>query len=295
MYGAHGANMYWKLGRPSDNTTAQIKQFFKDKGFHFKESASKTRLLTLYSRFERELLSYEACTTAELKAFCLQRKILLTGNLKKGVLVLRLEEEDEDATFSQFLDLPPELRNRVYSIHFESFANLALPTTPPITRVSQQLRQETLLLFYQSCTAIVNISGATSDTLPRVYPRFHFGRPNTLRYKGDAAATGALFSGLAEPYLGNLRTLCLRGTVTTATAWVEASWDFDLASGVISARVTRFEADPEDDLMDGLPAAREEHGVRIKTELETIVAREGKIKLRRDDLELFRRVLKPEE
>ncbi|EME82665.1 uncharacterized protein MYCFIDRAFT_196169 [Pseudocercospora fijiensis CIRAD86] len=54
----------------------------------------------------------------------------------------------------RFLDLPPELRNRVYAFAFQNMKNfgkrqnLALVALPTITRVSRQIRQETLPLFF---------------------------------------------------------------------------------------------------------------------------------------------------
>ncbi|KAF7197818.1 hypothetical protein HII31_00907 [Pseudocercospora fuligena] len=54
----------------------------------------------------------------------------------------------------RFMDLPAELRNRIYAFTFQNEKNfgeqrsLALLATPAITRVSKQIRQETLPLFF---------------------------------------------------------------------------------------------------------------------------------------------------
>ncbi|KAI5359876.1 hypothetical protein Slin15195_G117360 [Septoria linicola] len=56
-------------------------------------------------------------------------------------------------TFHRFLDLPPELRNRIYETYFAEFKTpLYAPSQPPITKVSRQLRAETLAMFYGSST-----------------------------------------------------------------------------------------------------------------------------------------------
>lgn len=69
--------------------------------------------------------------------------------MRRRSIINLLEEADEDATFDQFLELPPELRNYIFMLQFQTFDPFTLgqPLSPPITTVCRQLRQETISLF----------------------------------------------------------------------------------------------------------------------------------------------------
>jgi hypothetical protein len=71
-----------------------------------------------------------------------------------------LEHADDNATFERFIDLPPELRVRTYTIYFESFgvdARAVLSVPPPPCETSRLLRKESLLLFYQTRRFAINL------------------------------------------------------------------------------------------------------------------------------------------
>jgi hypothetical protein len=283
------ANSYWKLGRQLNSTTKSLKRSLIEVRFYFKSSANKERLVSLLFRYKRGLLSYEGYTIAELKGFCIQRGLAIAENAKKDIIVRYLEEEDERATFTRFLDLPAELRNRIYTMHFESFRKLDLPTTPPITQVCRQLRQETLILFWQSCKAIVDTGGSFRlDEAPRCTHRLI--RRKTYGYP-PSRETFRLFSALPSLQLGNIRKFELEGVIATPTHWVSASWDIDLGSGRSGVHVTAIEPDPSiEGCPDDFRAWRTKYESRIKKGLEAMMAREGTAKLRRDDLQLLRRM-----
>ncbi|EGP82891.1 uncharacterized protein MYCGRDRAFT_97004 [Zymoseptoria tritici IPO323] len=61
------------------------------------------------------------------------------------------EEADDNITFDKFLNLPPELRERIYNIHLESLelGGLVNLSPPPITRTCQVVRHESLYAFRQ--------------------------------------------------------------------------------------------------------------------------------------------------
>ena len=63
-----------------------------------------------------------------------------------------LEEADENTGFERLLDLPPELRVLIYGLHFDSMPELREPVQPPLSKVSRLLRQESLPIFYSTCT-----------------------------------------------------------------------------------------------------------------------------------------------
>lgn len=80
----------------------------------------------------------------------------LRGRLADASQMAARAEDTEDVF--RFLDLPPELRNRVYDFIFEDlapdiidiFAAKAAAPSPAITAVSTQLRNETIELFHEA-------------------------------------------------------------------------------------------------------------------------------------------------
>lgn len=182
-------------------------------------------------------------------------------------IVRILEAADEAATFPRFFDLPPELRNRIYSMHFDSFPVLSRPTTPPIARASRQLRQETTLLFYQSCNIYLSIGRATPNYKPKP--------PRTLTH-------------LSEEYLGYIRHIEVSGPIVPMRrrrwGWAHVAWQVDLGAterGALMSggRTSHCMAD----IMDGFEERRDRVERRLKVVLEGIAAREGMVKLRNGD------------
>ena len=142
-------------------------------------SLSILELKRLLSRAEMDLFAYPHCTQAELANFCRQRhedipqahQLPLNWQyteLAKRDLIKILDAADAEFVFYRFLDLPAELRNNIYelvTIHKEY--KESSPIRPlehkrqhipslAITRVSKQLRQETLPMFYMQNTFAFN-------------------------------------------------------------------------------------------------------------------------------------------
>ena len=191
---------FWKLeAHPSPlfYGVRELKRKLDEQGYYYKSSATKARLRDLLVRYDRGLLSYEKYTPKELKEFAVQRHLDIPTDTKKDVLVSTLEQADEDATFDRIFDLPPELRNHIYTLHFEQFSVCNRPITPPITQASRQLRQESLLLFYRTCITEISLSTYVPD--PSVsYRRRWLGATDPLR---PVPSTTGLFSRMPEDLL----------------------------------------------------------------------------------------------
>lgn len=112
--------------------------------YGFNKTARKERLFDLYTRLRLGFLSYESYDAAELRQFCAARRLQTDKAKAKRKLVGLLERADDETSFHRFLDLPPDLRNRVYDLHFRTFEifDKGPPLPPPITSASGQLRQE---------------------------------------------------------------------------------------------------------------------------------------------------------
>lgn len=112
-------------------------------------------------RSEQGHMSCHNCSNDELRRLVQARKIGLWPfglKLSRRELVDVLQSEDQEPKFHRFLELPPELRNRIYEYHFASFHQpICAPSQPPITTVSSLLRKETFQLFYHGCVFEVHL------------------------------------------------------------------------------------------------------------------------------------------
>lgn len=126
----------------------------------FSQNALKPALIAQHMRWQRGLLNCEKCSATELRTFATRRGILNKSELRKPPRVVnlaaRLEKADDCETFSRFLDLPAELRLRIYGLHFHGFDSdvnaLLAPYPAPMTEVNSQLRSESLPVHYSICT-----------------------------------------------------------------------------------------------------------------------------------------------
>ncbi|SMR64016.1 unnamed protein product [Zymoseptoria tritici ST99CH_3D1] len=136
---------YWKLRKYGFASVVHMKRFLQSVGYHCNTSHTKSKMTALLARYEQDFLSYSKCTIRELKSFVVQRDLAIESH-RKSSMIQSLEEADDNITFDKFLDLPPEVRERIYGNHLDSL-NLkglvnALP--PPITRTCKVVRHESL-------------------------------------------------------------------------------------------------------------------------------------------------------
>lgn len=151
---------YWKLDSGQDRDKRVLRSDMKRAQFPTNKATSTTRLRELFIRCQRGLLSYERLPSRDLKLFAAQRALPVTPGQKPTVAALKaqLEQADDDGTFDRFTDLPPELRQLVYTFYFKSLEHPVpsrhydhLKCQPPITFASRDTRRESLPLFYESC------------------------------------------------------------------------------------------------------------------------------------------------
>lgn len=65
-------------------------------------------------------------------------------------LVETLEKDDDEPSFHKVMDLPAELRVRIYEFYIEDFPiALYKPTQPPLATISRHIRNEFLPVFYK--------------------------------------------------------------------------------------------------------------------------------------------------
>lgn len=194
---------------------------------YYVNAARRERTIEVLHRFERGLLAYDRSSKSELRVFVRNRGLQDTipaTTLKPKMLAL-LEAADNAATFDRFLELPPELRLRVYELHFDSFGLVDIAEQPPIAMVSRIIRREALPLFYHiSCFTFTILSGAYSpsgpmlDSLSRsmvnrltdwqleriehLHVNFFGPRVRSVQFKRADCATNTYFQKIAEDIFG---------------------------------------------------------------------------------------------
>jgi hypothetical protein len=149
-------NEYWMLDSGRSVSTSMLLERLKSKNYNH-NSKQRARLQMLYIRCQRGLTSYEGFSARELKSFITQRALSIDLGKKPTVPGLRklLEKADDDATFDRFLDLPPEIRQQIFTHYFDSlndsYNHSPKEGQPPIALACRQTRQEALPLFYSRC------------------------------------------------------------------------------------------------------------------------------------------------
>lgn len=114
--------------------------------------SKKERVIRLRHRADRGLPSYDRTNNKELRNIASRRwpnSSTLNETSRRELIEMMEQADEEGQKFGRFLELPPELRVRIYELHFESFGTVYGPSDPPITKVSRVVRQESLALFYQ--------------------------------------------------------------------------------------------------------------------------------------------------
>lgn len=290
------ANEFWKLHRlPHPKVwVRRLKQILDHRNYPYRDSASKTRLRQLIMRCYQGLLSYERLDSKELTKFITDRKMTISADAKKDDLILTLERADQTATFSRFFQLPPELRNAIYNIHFESFdAVCPLPVPPPISKASRQLRQESHELFYYNCVTRFRFRNVYPDWSRRRFTYPHRGA-NEPHYAD--LETEIMFSKMPEHMLGSIRRFDLVGVVYgTMLPFRErdfqvVKWEVDLTARDSRNLFSCAEKPTQGPIFAQAyyDAAVEKLERRLKVLLEEIAGRQGNKKLQRADLESFK-------
>jgi hypothetical protein len=154
---------YWKLGFYTDKTALELQEYLSEHGYQCPKNANKNQLMDAVGRCQRGLLSYGKFSAHELRGFCLARKVSLPPERFRMTvprLTRTLEHADDkvDATFPRFMELPAELRNSIYELHFRDYDEISTEhDLPPITQVDQ-IGEESLPLFYKCVTFTWDLS-----------------------------------------------------------------------------------------------------------------------------------------
>ncbi|KXT13530.1 hypothetical protein AC579_4152 [Pseudocercospora musae] len=157
----HQHDDYWKLQSYSSWTAHRMKESLELRHYAVGKSYSKDKLEEALLRSDCGMQSYADKSHDDLRALIHNRGVdashVIRGSKvgSRGDLLSLLKTADMNPRFERFSDLPPELRNKVYEHYFSEIRQtLYAPSEPPITRVSRDIRKETIKMYYDSCTFV---------------------------------------------------------------------------------------------------------------------------------------------
>ncbi|KAK6434220.1 hypothetical protein LTR95_009600 [Oleoguttula sp. CCFEE 5521] len=189
---------YWRLVRYDIKlNAARLKSLVKHRKLKIVGNMTKEVMVDRLHRHDQGLLYYETCSTDELSHFLRRRKLesppmgqRTRSDFDEQVIISMLCEADRTQTFIHLYALPSEVRVLIYEHYCAHFGYEALcaPTQPPLARVSRQVRQEVLSVFYSNGIFGIHI------TYP--LPRCRL-----------APMTATFFNALHPEYLAQIRKL----------------------------------------------------------------------------------------
>jgi len=239
----------------------------------------------LVQRCERGLLSYDAYSVEELTKFAEDRGYYVVPPSTKKELVQLLEKADDDIKFEKVLELPAELRNRIYGAYFEALGVLPQKLTqPPLCSVSRQIRAESLPVFY--ATATFQLRFVHTYTGPHNDPRPPF-EDNGYSITRLTKHTQALRAGVTDEKLAQIK----RTAVVVTASWLGTTpevWKVDLGERCDFGKSQRVAA------VGAIDGRR--WFVKLTNGLEELVKElvakaEGTEKLVKSDIEKMRKVI----
>jgi hypothetical protein len=183
------ANRYWRTSSPWAVSMDDWRRYLKNHHFYFKKPDNIAKLAARAERCARGRPSYDGRYLKELKALARERslgRVLERQAATHEQLVEGLEAADDAADalealrqFPKFLQLPPELRNRVHVHYFKSLGQVPPRfVLLPLCRASRQLRTEATGLFFEHSTFIVSLRSFRQPLSARLYYSTELSRIN---------------------------------------------------------------------------------------------------------------------
>jgi hypothetical protein len=255
------ANHYWRTSLPWAVTSDDWRRYLKKHHFYFKKSDNIAKLAARAERCARGHPSYDDRYLKELKALARERGLgrVLERQANYAQLVKGLEAADNAADaleasrqFPKFLELPPELRNRVYTLYFKSLGRVPPRfALPPLCRASRQLRMESTALFFEHSTFVIALRSISQPSCARLHYSTELARLN-----------------IPAPTFASMKHLYIE-VRNAPRSFLEGGWAVDLTNShcVYSETIRGSE--------------------NIRELVQTIMARDGVAKLRKGDLDEF--------
>ena len=154
FYDRTGSSSCWKIRDAESWDGKSLRKIMIYHNFHLLQNTKMARLRELYLRCERGKPSYEGIPLSELKRYAAQRDLTPNPPATIASMKAQLEQaDDKNNSFHRFLDLPPELRESIYTQYLipwnDADGDDNPKCQPPITYASRTVRREALPLFYE--------------------------------------------------------------------------------------------------------------------------------------------------
>lgn len=235
-----------------------------DAGYKVNDKTSIEELRALQQHHDRGGLCYGQCSDDEVQKFMSDRNIHVKKATKRtwrSQTIKALMAADANAHFDRFHQLPPELRTRIYGMHFAEICpperTLSEPSQPPITRANRLLRAEALPLFYATARLTIAFTRRQSSFV-------RFGLSDTT------------IRSLSNASIGGLRQFDLAVSSSFGERYFTLRVEFDGAAMAFTAAALPGSS-REDLAVAGLKA--------LTPLLDGVVGREGMRKLKRKDFD----------
>ncbi|KAK3702019.1 hypothetical protein LTR37_015133 [Vermiconidia calcicola] len=199
-------DFYWRLGNYGNVHKEVLRSRLIAAGYKdVRGKMAKDDLVVKAQRLDRGWIIYQNCTDLDLATFMRERGLMrpetwqpISWSERRESIIRFLCRADAELKFNRFVDLPAELRKRVYELYVEALPEvLETPTQPPLARVSRLLRQEVLPVFYSLRTFAIRL--VLDESRPRPGWRLD-------------AASSTFLHNLANGQISNIRTIELNVT-----------------------------------------------------------------------------------
>lgn len=278
-------NTYWRLDQFGSFTKPDVMDHITElTKQHFSIWGKKTTLVDALVLLERGLLDYSKCTRTELVKFATDRKLLTASKASKEELVHGLEQADKERRFEKFIDMPPELRVRIYGYYVAGFSKLLYtPAQPPLSLTCSLIRKEILPVFYSSREVVFKLTYTT-------YGRKEFQR---IKIEKDSKA---FLKTLAQDNCADIRDLAFE----VVEHWANCRSDrvFDCVRVVLDHGDAAYKietGDISDYLRVSEKEKRQRNEAKVKAEIYEILERakgpDGKVQLQVQDIRALHEVV----
>jgi hypothetical protein len=269
------ANGYWRTGLPYATTSWDLKTYMAEHQVYHEASDTCAQLEARAKRYARGQPSYDKHNIRKLRLLVQHRAMSTYPERKaqgvkkpnKKQLVEILEAADDAVVvpearkvFHKFSELPPELRNRVYTYYFKSMGEVPPRfALPPLCKASRQLRLESTGLFFEHCTFIVTLNPWYQEARLHYHTEVAgFNIPTTTFARTKHLHIELRYSPFESPLL---------------------DYSVDLTDGQCGQRSRRY---PKWEWSEHVQNQRRNH---VRDLVKSIIAREGQAKLEKGDLE----------
>ncbi|KAK5114060.1 hypothetical protein LTR85_010366 [Meristemomyces frigidus] len=151
----------------ADSTVLELKSLCA--GRKLNATGNKADLIVRLEKHETQPRVYDGMSLSSLLKEAKSRRLNCAAANSSVDLIAMLEAADRALTFGRFLDLPAELRNRIYRYATVSEPSVALvrPYVPAICQASSQLRSESLPIYYGVNSFAMQLRAAVYERKPQ--------------------------------------------------------------------------------------------------------------------------------